>query len=195
MAMYAQLAPNLDDLDLQPFAKKISGSWKLVLLEEGTCTYRAGQRFVSAAFEEPPEIIKVLSFQQGIEKSKVTRTILLLPHLAIPHVAEMETDLHRITMHDYTFRYSNPPLYLAGRSHDAKGLCAAIIHLENLSLPEDGITGWKNVNNTQEAARACSEGQANLCITNEYGLKKYSLTPIRMLKKMQPTWFAYSWED
>lgn len=192
--MSTQTIPNLDDPALQPFTQKLSGEWALVLLQEGTCTYRAGKRFAEVAFGEEPKILEVSSFQQAIEESQAPNRVLLLPHLAIPHVANMETDPNRVTLHDLTFRYSNPPLYLAGCSADAKGTCAAIVHLHNLSSLEDGITQWKQVSNTQEAAEACAKREADLCITNEHGLKKFNLVPVRELKRMQPTWFVYRWK-
>lgn len=185
--------PSLDNPAIQPFLKKLSGDWKLFLLEKGTCTYRAGERFAQAAFEHPPKIVEVANFEEAVNRSKAPKSIMLLPHLATPHVAAMETSHNRVTLHDFTFRYSNPPLYLAGLTNDAKGSCAAIVHLENLATPEDGITNWVNVDNTQAAAIACANRKVDLCITNEYGLKKHNLQLVRELKKMEPTWFAYSW--
>lgn len=192
------LVPSLNDPETI-FAERITRPRELVVLEEGTCTYRAGERFARAAFEEPPNLVEARSFTEAIELAKNAGRILLLPHLANKAVVEVTYSSKWKDLTQFAFQYSNPPLYLArsvSRNTSAKGVCATLNNLRLLVEPDkDGVDDWLWVDSTQQAATACKEGQAELCITNKYGRDKHDLAAVRELKRMTPIWLPYEWQS
>jgi len=194
----AHFVPNLDDPEVR-FDELIAEPRELVVLEEGTCTYRAGERFAQAAFEEAPCLVEARNFTEAIELAKSAGRILLLPHLANPAVVEVTYSNEWRDLPRFAFTYTNPPLHLARTSTDvsvleAAGICAALKTIHRLTVPEeDGFSDWLWVDSTQQAAAVCAEGNAELCITNQHGLERYELTSVRELKKMVPLWLPYEW--
>lgn len=190
---------NVENGETNPFYRKITGKWSIVLLEQGTCCYRAGQYFAGHAFSEHPNIIEVSSFDTAIKTAKADNRIILLPH--IHRISgDIETDYRWRSMDDWVFGLENPSLYLASKSNKLSTQsgyrCATIERLESLvDMSETPrIQEWVNVENTQQAARACAvEKRADLCITNEYGLNEYRLLPLRQLKQMTVYWLPYQW--
>jgi hypothetical protein len=191
---YATL-PGLDNPETS-FPEKLSGDWTLVLLEKGTCCYRAGEIFAKNAFEDSLAIIEASSFEEAVKLAQAPKHILLLPHVH-SITGKIEADLNWRSMGDYIFRLTNPPLYLVSgptTRPPAISHCACIEPLKPLvGMEEDGIKAWANVETTQQAARLCADGEAEFCVTNEYGLKKYGLTSVRELKKMEICWHPYQY--
>jgi hypothetical protein len=189
-----RLLPDLDDPVFE-FPKKISGSRELMLLERGTCTYRAGQRLIGAAFEEEPNIMESRSFDEAIVRTAYPNGILLLPALANKPIVQVTFSYEWRGLSDYWFVFSNPRLYLAQQNPDeinepvAGDTCAALPTLRGLLGNTD--VSWVDVDNTQRAAEACRHGKANFCITNEEGLLANELSVVGELKKMAPSWHVY----
>lgn len=185
---------SLDDPSYE-FPKKIEDARELVLLEKGTCTYRAGQRFIRAAFEEAPKIIEANSFDEAIELTRYPKGVLLLPFLANEPLVKVTCSYEWRDLSDFTFEFANPPLHLAGRQNaqpedlNEETTCAALPNLHGLL--GDEIVTWVDVDNTQQAAIQCGSEAVDLCITNGEGLVANGLASIRELKRMSPVWFSY----
>jgi len=191
--MPSSIVPSLDNPNAS-FPEKLKGKWTLVLLEEGTCCYRAGESFAKDAFEDYPDILEVPSFNEAANLAQTSNHILLIPHI---HriIGEIEADVRWESMGNFIFRLNNPPLHLASNptsNSDTTDSCACIEPLKSLiKMEKDGIKNWITTETTQQAARVCASGEAEYCVTNEYGLKKYGLKSVRELKKMEICWHPY----
>ncbi len=185
------MLPSLDSSVSTPFPHKLLGKWTVVVLEKGTCCYRAGEAFATSAFKEKPTLLQAPSFEKAMELAAADKHILLLPHIH-KLTGDVETSHQWESMGDYIFRLNNPPLYLARNSSVTNGHYASIERLRALINPSDhGISDWVNVDSTQEAARACANGDSAFCITNEYGIKYHELEIVTELKKMEICWHPY----
>lgn len=189
--------PNLDNPSAEPFAEKLGGQWDLVVLEEGTCTYRAGERFARAAFEEPPTLLEAPNFEKAVKLAQHGGRLLLLPLPAHPFVGGLDMSDDWYQRPELWFKYTNPPLYLARSSQQidvhAQGICAVFPNLQKLIPNEEEIVGKIWTNNTQQAAAMCAAGGTEFAVTNQHGLEKYDLVARRELKTIHMSWFVYEW--
>jgi len=177
------------------FGRRLSGNWRVMTLEPGTCCYRAVSVFVDAAFEQPPELVLVSSFSEGIKNAAEPNDLVLLPHVH-ETCSALTTDPEWDQLVDLTFPYANPPLVLALRRSagpEESPRCASIERLIPLSSRRDrGTFRFEIVNTTQEAARACvSASGPAFCITNRYGADRYGLEVVRVLKHMTIWWMPF----
>jgi hypothetical protein len=190
--MSLRTMPSLNDPAFE-FPDKIQGHRELVVLEKGTCTYRAGQRLIGAAFEDEPEVVEARNFDEAASLTQSPLGILLLPSLAVHHVWGCMVGSEWRRLSDYVFTYTNPPLYLAGRgvqtSPATEQSCAALPNLRGL-LGDEAVE-WVDAENTQCAARLCQDGKSDACITNEEGLVASGLVVLQELKKMTPGWYTF----
>jgi|GEM_PF-2014761 len=176
------------------FPRQLSGKWRVMTLEPGTCCYRAVS-FFGRAFQEPPELVLVSSFPDGIQKARGAREIVLLPHVHETSSA-LTTDAEWDQLVDWTFPYENPPLVLARRADataSPNAQCAAIERLIPLAADaEGGNLQFEVVQTTQEAARACASPYGpQFCITNQHGADHYGLDVLRVLKHMTIWWMPF----
>lgn len=185
------MLPYLDNSITHAIPSKLQGKWTVVVLEEGTCCYRAGEEFATSAFEEKPTLLQAPSFEKAMELAAADKHILLLPHIH-KLTGDVETSHKWESMGDRMFRLNNPPLYLVRNSSVTNGQCASIERLKTLINPSDhGISSWVDADNTQEAARICADGDSEFCITNENGIEHHQLNIVAELKKMEICWHPY----
>lgn len=105
------MIPSLENLeDYEPPLKKLRGGWSLVVLENGTCCYRAGEHFAKWAFEDSPSFVQAPSFKEALNFARAQKHILLLPHV---HriIGDVETDYSWESMGEYIFRLENTAIF------------------------------------------------------------------------------------
>lgn len=181
------------------FERKLEGSWKLVSLGPGTCTYRAARHFARHAFHRPPKLVLEPDFFAGRRRAQVETgpTLLLLP--CVHEVfADVYASPHWQLLEGYWFHIKNPPLYLAAKPGTADrrpATCAAIGRLRPLLADPDGhhVFRYIDVQTTQEAAQMVVDERCGYCITNVYGVQRFGVEAIRELKCIRIGWYSFEY--
>jgi hypothetical protein len=182
---------------------------QIVSLPPGTCCARAVQEFLRRFPDFAPslEINEVTNFFEGrlqIEADKGnSRTLFLIPD--INEINTLITEAAGWCWHpELSFAYENPPLWFARGCKDKTlpayaARCASIQALRPLLEQDSSFTkpeGLKflDVHSTQEAALAAADGECGWAVTNQEGVDKYHLRPVRRLKHMVVFWKAFTFQ-